>query len=84
MVERCAGSVAITYEKQDEVLKKGHRNGVHKYKTYFQAGCDYRLFHSSVNGYSIKLIINIETLETAQIAITSNHAPILPALSPNG
>jgi hypothetical protein len=41
-----AGSIAITYEEQDEVLneeqdevlKKGHRNGTHKYKTNFQAG----------------------------------------------
>lgn len=29
---------AFTYEEQDEVLQTGHRNGVHKYKTYFQAG----------------------------------------------
>jgi acetyl-CoA acetyltransferase len=33
-----AGSIAITYEEQDEVLKKGHRNGAHKYKANFQAG----------------------------------------------
>jgi hypothetical protein len=33
-----AGSVAISYEKQDEVLKKIHRNGVHKYQAYLQAG----------------------------------------------
>ena len=33
-----AVSVAITYEKQDEVLRKEHRNGVHKYKAYLQAG----------------------------------------------
>jgi len=32
-----AGSAAITYEKQDEVLKKGLRNGVHHYQRYFQA-----------------------------------------------
>jgi len=30
--------VAITYEEPDELLKTRHRNGVHKYKTYFQAG----------------------------------------------
>jgi len=32
-----AGSVAVIYEEQDEVIKARHRNGVHKYKTYFQA-----------------------------------------------
>jgi hypothetical protein len=29
--------VAITYEEPDELLKVRHRDGVHKYKTYFQA-----------------------------------------------
>jgi len=29
--------VAITYEEPDELLMTRHRNGVHKYKTYFQA-----------------------------------------------
>jgi len=28
---------AITYEEPDELLKVRHRDGVHKYKTYFQA-----------------------------------------------
>jgi hypothetical protein len=32
-----AGIVAITYEKQDEVMKKELRNGVHKYQTHIQA-----------------------------------------------
>ena len=32
-----AGNVDITYEEQAETRKTGHRNGLHKYKTYFQA-----------------------------------------------
>jgi hypothetical protein len=32
-----AGIVAITYEKQDEVMKMELRNGVHKYQTSIQA-----------------------------------------------
>jgi len=33
-----AGSVAITYEEQNEVLQTRRRNDVHKYETYFLAG----------------------------------------------
>jgi hypothetical protein len=32
-----AGTVAITYEKQDEVFNTELRNGVHKYQTHIQA-----------------------------------------------
>jgi len=32
-----AGNDAITYENQDEVLLREHRNGVHKYEAHFQA-----------------------------------------------
>ena len=34
-----ARGFAITYEKQDEALMMGLRNGVHKYEVNAQAGC---------------------------------------------
>jgi len=38
ITKRFAGSVAITYEKQNEGPKVNHLNFVHKYQTYFLAG----------------------------------------------
>jgi len=52
--------VAITYEKPDELLKTRHRNGAHKYKTYFQAELSIYQFDSEstpsrcdCNGFNI-------------------------------
>lgn len=51
MIRRFAGSGAITYGKQDEVLRMELRNGVHKYMAYFQAKALYTGYHPVVKRY---------------------------------
>lgn len=56
----------------------GHRNGVHKYKSYFQAELDYIWIYPLVNGYSTQIMANIARTGTAQgIGYIANPESVL-------
>ncbi len=52
----------------------GHRNGVHKYKSYFQAEWDYIWIYPLVNDYPAHFLVNIAWIGFVGYRSNSGHA----------